>query len=492
MDLILETNGSLEKAVGQDELSEQESLAIRFLRLSSWMMILGTVRLVAALGDYGSSFLDISPSWHPAWGVITGFLHENPPAVLLGSAWPLILGLSLRKSGGRELLVAGAVTFVILSLGGFLNLLAAMYLRSGDSMVSIGSFTLTRASLLHFNLAAAIRTLMGAVQLTLELATAVAAWALSQSLRSGPASNSAAAGESRRGLFGRLAIYISLAFLVLIVRQPVWTAYIAVLNQSNLIRQFVLRNDVRDSHSHLSGLLATRGTRTDGDFELSLSTAFHLAASNRVLDAKNAYLRIITMAESIGHGTENGGSGKHLQALALNNLAWLLTTCENVHFREPEQALSYARKAVELEGDQGTYWNTLGVAYYRVQDWDEATKALDRSMALRADGEGDSYDWFFLAMIHASKNQKEEGRQWYDRAVTWYRKTQQGDRELYRFQVEAAEALGIPRPSAPLVAGQPKAGGSDANQLAIPHPLTLRRRPGLIPNVAPGDGTTPE
>src|SRR5271157_3080399 len=78
MDLILETDGSLGKAVGQDELSEQESLAIRFLRLSSWMMILGTVRLVSALGDYGSSFLDISPSWYPSLSVITRFFHENP------------------------------------------------------------------------------------------------------------------------------------------------------------------------------------------------------------------------------------------------------------------------------------------------------------------------------------------------------------------------------------------------------------------------------
>ncbi len=164
----------------------------------------------------------------------------------------------------------------------------------------------------------------------------------------------------------------------------------------------------------------------------------------------------------------------------------MLTTCEYVHISEPKQALSYARKAVELAADEGTYWNTLGAAYYRVQNWDEATKALGRSMELRGDGAGDSYDWFFLAMIHASKNQKEEGRQWYDRAVAWYHKTRQGDRELYRFQVEAAEALGIPRPSAPMVTTQPKPGGSSAN------PPTIHRKLGRTSNVAPGDGTTPE
>ena len=246
MDLILGTNRGLEKAAGQDELSEQEALAIRFRRLSSWMTILGTVRLVSALGDYGSSFLDVSPSWHPSLGVIARFFQDTPLAVLLGSGWPLILGLLLRKTASRGFLVAGAVTFFILSLGGFLNLLPAMYLRSSDSMVPIGSFAITRASLWHLNLVATIRALMGTVQLTLELATAVSAWGLAQSLRSYPASKSAEAGESHRGLYGRLAIYFSLAFLVLNVRQPVWLTYLAVLNQSNRLRQFVLKNDVKD------------------------------------------------------------------------------------------------------------------------------------------------------------------------------------------------------------------------------------------------------
>ena len=272
MDLILETDGSLEKAVGQDELSEQEALAIRLLRLTSWMMILGTVRLVSALGDYGSSFLDISPSWYPSLSVITRFFHENPLTVLLGSAWPLILSLSLRKTASREFLVAAAVTFFILSLGGLLNLMSAMYLRSGNSMVSIGSFTSTRASLLHLSLVAAIRALMGAVQLTLELVTAVSAWGLSQSLRSDRASKSAEAGESRRGLYGRLAIYISLALLVLHVRQPVWTAYLAVLNQSNFFRQFVLRNDVKTSVLAPLGSLGVPGVSARREFP---EGAFH-------------------------------------------------------------------------------------------------------------------------------------------------------------------------------------------------------------------------
>ena len=470
MDLSLAPDGSLERAGGHHELLEKEALAIQYFHLSSWMMILGTVRLVSALGEYGSSFLDISPSWPPSLVVITWFFHENPPAVLLGSGWPLILGLLLRKHTSRGYLIAGTVTFCILSLGGFLNLLSSLYLRSGDSVVSIGSFAMARASLLHGNLAAAIRALMGAIQLTLELVTAVSAWGLSQSLRTDLAGKSAEAGDSRRRLYGRLAIYVSLAFFVLNIRQPVWTTYLTVLNQSNLFREFVLKNDVGPPPARHSGFLAFPSHPTDGNLDLSLSSALRLAAANQIIEAKKAYLRIITKTESISHGPGGGGIGKQ-QALALNNLAWLLATCEDVQLREPEQALSYARKAVELAGDEGTYWNTLGVAYFRLQDWDGATKALDRSMELR--GHSDSYDWFFLAMIHASKNQKEEGRQWYEKAVAWFHETRQGDRELYRFQIEAAQALGIPGTPDPMAPTQPKPGGS-AN------PSAIRRRTRLV------------
>src|SRR5208283_1432357 len=73
-----------------------------------------------------------------------GVLSREPAGGLAGLCLAIDSGLSLRKTASRGFLVAGAVTFFILSLGGLLNLLSAMYLRSGNSMVSIGSFTRTR------------------------------------------------------------------------------------------------------------------------------------------------------------------------------------------------------------------------------------------------------------------------------------------------------------------------------------------------------------
>src|SRR5262249_37760478 len=136
---------------------------------------------------------------------------------------------------------------------------------------------------------------------------------------------------------------------------------------------------------------------------------------------------------------------------ALNNLAWMLATCEDPSLRQPTEALAYAKRAVKLIEREGTYWNTLGAAYFRVQNWSEASKALRRSMELRGGGSGDAYDWFFLAMIHAKLGESQQGLQWYDRAVAWFHETRENDRELYRFQVETAEALGLPRPPAPAI-----------------------------------------
>ena len=56
---------------------------------------------------------------------------------------------------------------------------------------------------------------------------------------------------------------------------------------------------------------------------------------------------------------------------------------------------------MELAPDEGTYWNTLGVAYYRLRNLSAAMNALVRSMELRR--EGDSFDWYFVAMIHAQQ-----------------------------------------------------------------------------------------
>ena len=71
--------------------------------------------------------------------------------------------------------------------------------------------------------------------------------------------------------------------------------------------------------------------------------------------------------------------------------------------------------------EAGSYWNTLGVAHYRAGDWKAAIEALEKSTQLRAGG--DPSVWFFLAMAHWQKGEKDQARQWYDKAVNRMERT---------------------------------------------------------------------
>jgi tetratricopeptide (TPR) repeat protein len=128
-------------------------------------------------------------------------------------------------------------------------------------------------------------------------------------------------------------------------------------------------------------------------------------------------------------------------ALTLNNLAWLLTTCPDLKFRDGTKAVGLAKKAIDLAAKEGDYWNTLGAAYCRAGDSKAAIAALQKSMELRKGG--DSFDWFFLAMAHWQMGKKDEARKWYDKGVGWMEKNQPENEELLRFRAEAAELLGI-------------------------------------------------
>jgi tetratricopeptide (TPR) repeat protein len=101
-----------------------------------------------------------------------------------------------------------------------------------------------------------------------------------------------------------------------------------------------------------------------------------------------------------------------------------------------------AKTAVELEPLQGMYWNTLGVAHYRIGDWKAAIEALKKSDELLP-GQHFSFDAFFLAMAHWQVGDKDEARKWYDQAALWMDKNQPANEELRRFRAEAEELMGI-------------------------------------------------
>src|SRR5262249_24593291 len=119
----------------------------------------------------------------------------------------------------------------------------------------------------------------------------------------------------------------------------------------------------------------------------------------------------------------------------------LLANCPEAKVRDPRRAVEVARRAVQLEPKQGTYWSTLGVAHYRAGSPKEAVAALEKSVELRNGGDG--FDGLFLAMAHWRLGDRDRARKWYDRAVRGMEKNAPQDDELRRFRTEVAELLGL-------------------------------------------------
>jgi tetratricopeptide (TPR) repeat protein len=124
-----------------------------------------------------------------------------------------------------------------------------------------------------------------------------------------------------------------------------------------------------------------------------------------------------------------------------NNLAWLLANCPDAKRRNPKQAVELAKKAVDSAPQEGNFWDTMGVAYYRAGDWKSAVGALEKSIQLRQGG--DSVDFYFIAMAHWQLGEKDKAREWYKRGAEWMATNKPQDEELLGFRAEAAALLKI-------------------------------------------------
>ena len=128
-------------------------------------------------------------------------------------------------------------------------------------------------------------------------------------------------------------------------------------------------------------------------------------------------------------------------ATVLNNLAWSLVSRPNDPWFDPAEGLTLARKAVELEPNQWSSLNTLGVAAFRTRDWNTAAKVLQQSVTFTGGG---ADDLFFLAMTYWHQGNHKDARDMYDRAVAWTAKNKPNDPELQQFRAEAAALIGLP------------------------------------------------
>ncbi|WP_165219127.1 tetratricopeptide repeat protein [Aquisphaera insulae] len=406
-------------------------------RLGVSMIVLGTATFLCAAGESAVSFIEWNSSGPLTWSATSLFLGESPPIFVIAMSWPLLIGLLIRRPRGSKYLPVASLTFFALAMGGVLEVIRAISLRS-ESPVLVGSFVVSPVLLLRGQPGAWARAMAGMLQVAFELIVAIAAAIETRAQRSIPGEREAARARVR----GRLAFYLTVCFVLVCIRIPIWSSYVTLVNQSSFVRSFVMATDTRARYR--------KGTYGPGQDPFSrwatltkLNEAAGLAAEDRVPEAKRAYLAIISQIE---RGRKSGDHGFDAElAQALNNLAWMLATCEDPDQRQPSDAVGYAMRAVELEERDGNYRNTLGVAYVRSGQYQDAQRALARSMELRQ-GAGDAYDWYFLAILQARQGNLAEARGWYEKAVEWTTSARPDDRELHRFRVETARELGIPAP----------------------------------------------
>jgi WD40 repeat protein len=134
-------------------------------------------------------------------------------------------------------------------------------------------------------------------------------------------------------------------------------------------------------------------------------------------------------------------------AIAHNELAWLLTTGP-VELRDPQTAVTHARRAVELEENKHEHLNTLGVALHRAGHDEEAIAVLNRSLNSSPADEA-AFDLIFLALAHLKQADLSAANDYFARAaadIESQRSTLAPGRlvELDRFLNEARNT-GLPR-----------------------------------------------
>jgi tetratricopeptide (TPR) repeat protein len=169
--------------------------------------------------------------------------------------------------------------------------------------------------------------------------------------------------------------------------------------------------------------------------------ALLLEGRGRSREAEEIWCRVITIEERLV--AQFPDRPQHLERYLadLDDLAWTLATCSIPQLRDPSRAVELARRAVET-APRADRWNTLGITLYRSGDWKAAIVALEKAEALEGDNDLASNS-FFLAMAHWQLGQKDQARDWHDKAVAWMVKNRPKDEELLRFRAEAAALMGL-------------------------------------------------
>jgi WD40 repeat protein len=128
--------------------------------------------------------------------------------------------------------------------------------------------------------------------------------------------------------------------------------------------------------------------------------------------------------------------------LLLNSIAWSLAANSLCQPSHAACAVSLMERALKLQPDESSYWNTMGVAHYRNNDFKRAIEALQKSESL-APGQYFFDNAVFVAMSYWRMGEQTVARQWLSDAIKAFEKQSSPTDELRRFRQDA-ESLVTP------------------------------------------------
>ena len=101
-----------------------------------------------------------------------------------------------------------------------------------------------------------------------------------------------------------------------------------------------------------------------------------------------------------------------------------------------------AQKAVHLAPNEPLCWNTLGVTYYRLGEWQKALDTLHKAAEVNRGG-STAYDHYFLALCHHQMGQADQAKADYERAKTWQEQAKLNAPQAAELAVIRAEAEAV-------------------------------------------------
>jgi serine/threonine protein kinase len=211
---------------------------------------------------------------------------------------------------------------------------------------------------------------------------------------------------------------------------------VASFNLANLLRHINRRQEGKAACAEAVGIMERLATDfpRQSDYRRRLARfayGFALMLGNDGQDPAPLYRKALAVRQEL---VAEFPSASRYQL----ELAWQLACCPLAELRDPEQALSLTRKALQAVPRSGNGWITLGIAHYRSGDWTAAVTALEKSREFPI---VNSARECFLAMAPWQLGQRDQARKGLQQANT---QTETPDEEEWQlFRAEAEKLLGI-------------------------------------------------